>query len=152
MGTIEYYAKKRDLITTRTRFRLVLLGCLLIGLSLLLVRVVQGANITWDPSTGYYTHWWMDWSNDFIDVLGLFWSLTLPFTAQIGHWFYFILWGVFVAGLYLWTQDITMPFVVGVLSGAMMASLMGEEALLAMTLVMVFSGAGVLTKVLLGRT
>jgi len=41
--------------------------------------------------------------------------------------------------------------VVGVLGGAMMAFLMGADAVVVVSLTMAFAGAGILTKVLLGR-
>ena len=108
--------------------------------------------IRWDPEHGYYTRWWFIPSETgFINVYGFFYSLTLPVTALIGDLFFFIIWATICMGLYLYTQGTELPFVVGVLSGALMAGLMGEDALLVMTLTMVFAGGGILTKALLGR-
>lgn len=121
---------------------------------LLLCVVPVTANSTtwsWDPETGYYTGYWFSRDNDFIDVHGLFYSLMLPLTGVFGGWVYLMMWGSFCMALYLWTQDTTLPFVVGVLTGSMVAFLMGEDVAIVMLLTMAFAGGGILTKVLLGR-
>lgn len=105
----------------------------------------------WDPETGFYTGYWFSRDNDFIDIHGLFHSLLLPLTMIFGSWTFLIIWGTFCMGLYLYTQDTTLPFVVGVLTGSMMAFLMGEDAIVVMLLTMAFCGGGILAKVLLGR-
>ena len=127
---------------------------LLILLALLVLCVVPAsANTTWtwDPETGYYTGYWFSRDNDFIDVHGLFYSLMLPLTGVFGGWVYLMMWGTFCMALYLWTQDTTLPFVVGVLTGSMVAFLMGEDVAIVMLLTMAFAGGGILAKVLLGR-
>ncbi len=75
----------------------------------------------------------------------------LPLTQIFGSWVFLIIWGTLCMGFYLYTQDTTMPFIVGVLGGSMMAFLMGEDALVVMLLTMAFAGGGILAKVLLGR-
>jgi hypothetical protein len=127
---------------------------LLLPLCLLLCLCATPAaaeSFSWDPETGYYTGYWFSRDNEFIDVHGLFYSLMLPLTAVFGGWAFFIMWASFCMAFYLYTQDSTMPFVVGVLGGAMMAFLMGEDAAVVMLLTMAFAGGGILAKVLLGR-
>jgi hypothetical protein len=128
-----------------------LLFLLLLALCAVPVTAAGGETFDWDPETGYYTGYWFSRDNEFIDVHGLFYSLMLPLTAVFGGWIFFIMWASFCMAFYLYTQDSTMPFVVGVLGGAMMAFLMGEDAAVVMLLTMAFAGGGVLAKVLLGR-
>jgi len=128
-----------------------LLFLLLLALCAVPVTAAGGETFDWDPETGYYTGYWFSRDNEFIDVHGLFYSLMLPLTAVFGGWTFFIMWASFCMAFYLYTQDSTMPFVVGVLGGAMMAFLMGEDAAVVMLLTMAFAGGGVLAKVLLGR-
>jgi PKD repeat protein len=111
----------------------------------------NGSAFRWDPETGYYTSYWFNREGSFIDVHGLFFALMLPLTQIFGSWVFLIIWGTLCMGLYLYTQDTTMPFIVGILGGAMMAFLMGEDALVVMLLTMAFAGGGILAKVLLGR-
>ncbi len=128
-----------------------LLFLLLLALCAVPATAAGGETFDWDPETGYYTGYWFSRDNEFIDVHGLFYSLMLPLTAVFGGWTFFIMWASFCMAFYLYTQDSTMPFVVGVLGGAMMAFLMGEDAAVVMLLTMAFAGGGVLAKVLLGR-
>lgn len=111
----------------------------------------HGSAFKWDPETGYYTSYWFNREGSFIDVHGLFFALMLPLTQIFGSWVFLIIWGTLCMGLYLYTQDTTMPFIVGILGGSMMAFLMGEDALVVMLLTMAFAGGGILAKVLLGR-
>jgi len=128
-----------------------LLFLLLLALCAVPVTAAGGETFDWDPETGYYTGYWFSRDNDFIDVHGLFYSLMLPLTAIFGSWLWVVMWGSFCMALYLYTQDSTLPFVIGVLTGSMMAFLMGEDGVVVLLLTMAFCGGGILTKVLLGR-
>ena len=108
-------------------------------------------DFVWNPEHGLYTRWWFDLDADFINPYGFFYSLFLPLLGFFGTWTYFIMWATFCAGFYIYTQDSTMPFVVGLITGAILSVLMGEDALVIMMLVIGFLGAGILTKAVLGR-
>lgn len=108
-------------------------------------------SIDWSPETGYYTGLWFDRHHDFIDVDGLFGSLMMPITLLIGSWAFMVVWGTICMGLYLYTQDTTLPFVVGILFGAVLSTVLGSDAITVMYITMAFAGAGVLAKVVLGR-
>jgi hypothetical protein len=125
---------------------------IILALCLLAAPVAAVDTFSWSPETGYYTGYWFDTDKDFIDVNGLFYSLMLPLTQTFGAWTFFIIWASFCMAFYLYTQDTTMPFVIGIISGAMMAFLMGEDAVPIMLLTMAFAGGGILAKILLGRT
>ncbi|MFA5407574.1 MAG: hypothetical protein WC343_02260 [Bacilli bacterium] len=131
--------------------RLIRVLPILILLFLCVVPASANTTWSWDPETGYYTGYWFSRDNDFIDVHGLFYSLMLPLTGVFGGWVYLMMWGTFCMALYLWTQDTTLPFVVGVLTGSMVAFLMGEDVAVVMLMTMAFAGWGILAKVLLGR-
>jgi len=106
----------------------------------------------WNPETGYYTRWWFNTSRTFFDPYGFFYGTLLPIaTTFTWGWMFFIMWGAIVTGFYLETQETTMPFVIAVLGGAVMSYLMGSDQIIIMIFVVVFLGAGILTKTLLGR-
>jgi len=125
---------------------------IILALCLLATPVAAADTFSWSPETGYYTGYWFDTDKDFIDVNGLFYSLMLPLTQTFGAWTFFIIWASFCMAFYLYTQDTTMPFVIGIIAGAMMSFLMGEDAVPIMLLTMAFAGGGILAKILLGRT
>lgn len=111
-------------------------------------------SFSYHPETGYYTSYWLDLSADFIDVHGLIHSLLMPLTQVLGAYTYLIFWCTFVTGLYLYTQESTMPFVAGVLAGSIMSIVLADnpEIIMIMMITMAFAGGGVLAKALLGRT
>ena len=115
-------------------------------------KPVPDSSFQWSLDTGYYTSMWFNRENDFINVEGLFSSILLPFTALIGSWFFMIVWGTIVMGMYLHTQDTTLPFVIGILLGAVISISAGAEGATVMYLTMAFAGGGVLAKLLLGRS
>ena len=120
--------------------------------ALLLTCLVSGAAaFEWLPETGVYTGDWFNRHNDFINVEGLFSSILRPFTDLIGEWFFMIVWGTLVMGIYLHSQDTTLPFVIGILLGAVISLSAGADGVTVMYLTMAFAGGGVLAKVLLGR-
>ncbi len=112
---------------------------------------LNGSAFKWSPETGYYTGYWFNRDAGFINVEGLFSAILLPFTALIGQWFFMIVWGTLVMGMYLHSQDTTLPFVVGILLGAVISLSAGADGVTVMYLTMAFAGGGVLAKVLLGR-
>ena len=106
----------------------------------------------WGPETGLYTRWWFNTSKDLFDPFGFFYSLFLPIADMTGWgWMFFIMWGGIVTAYYLYSEESTLPFVIGILSGGVLSYAMGAEQIFAMTIVMVFLGGGVLAKLLLGR-
>ncbi len=120
---------------------------------LLLTSLVGGVvAFEWLPETGVYTGDWFNRDSDFINVEGLFSSILRPFTNLIGEWFFMIVWGTLVMGIYLHTQDTTLPFVIGILLGAVISISAGAEGATVMYLTMAFAGGGVLAKLLLGRS
>ncbi len=112
---------------------------------------IKGKHFKWTPETGFYTGLWFDREDDFINVEGLFGSIAEPFTAIIGSWFFVVIWGTLVMGLYLHTQDTTLPFVIGILLGSVISVSAGADGITVMYLTMAFAGGGVLAKLLLGR-
>ena len=121
-------------------------------IALLLTCLVSGAvAFEWLPETGVYTGDWFNRNSDFINVEGLFSSILRPFTNLIGEWFFMIVWGTIVMGIYLHSQDTTLPFVIGILLGAVISLSAGADGVTVMYLTMAFAGGGVLAKVLLGR-
>lgn len=133
----------------------------LIGLLVVMcISTVTAANpindafndINYAPDAGYYTGRWFGAGEDtFVSVQGLFGSILEPFVELLGSWTFVIIWGTLIMGIYLHTRESTLPFVVGILSGSLLAYLMGESGITIMYLTLGFAGAGILAKALLGK-
>ncbi len=109
-------------------------------------------DINYAPDAGYYTGRWFGSGEDtFVSVQGLFGSILAPFEELLGSWTFVIIWGTLIMGIYLHTRESTLPFVVGILSGSILAYLMGESGIMIMYLTLGFAGAGILAKALLGK-
>jgi len=126
---------------------LILLGLLLVAP----VLSMDDMTVNYDPKTGVYTHYWFDPTGP-PNPINMIYSFFLPILNVIGPWMYFILWAAFAMAAWLYTQDITMPTVIGTITGAVMSSLMSmPEAQMMMILTMVFASGGLIAKVLLAR-
>ena len=124
----------------------------LIGTALLFpTALADDFEISYDLASGTFTHYWADFSNP-PNAVAMVYSFFLPYVNLLGPSVYFVIWGGIVAGAYFYTQDVTMPLIVGTLVGAIMASLMTTpEAQIMMGLVISFAIGGVLVKVILGK-
>lgn len=129
---------------------------------MLLLSIIAGASavdvsevlqdIDYNPEAGYYTSYWFNADDEFfVSVTGLFHSVFLPVQNILGTWVFVVIWGTLIMGIYLHTQETTLPFVVGIITGSMIAWLLGESGVLVAYLTLGFAGAGILTKALLGR-
>lgn len=118
-----------------------------------LVAIVSGGSYTvdYDPQTGEYTHFWFDISNP-PKPLNIVYAGFLTIFNVIGPAMYFIMWGAFVVAAYLYTQDITMPLTVGILTGSLLsAAITQPEAQWLMMILTAIMLGGLLVKVILGR-
>lgn len=108
----------------------------------------------YDPMTGIYTRIWFDPGAALPDV-DLIWTATLlPIISLLGSLFFVWIWLLIVAGSWLYTQDTTSAYVVGLISGTAMsttASLIGADGAVLMVIVVGFAGAGVLARVIVGK-
>ena len=129
-----------------------LLLLLLVGSILCSIAVAaDDFTVDYDPRTGEYTHYWFDPTAP-PNPVNMVYSFLLPIYAVLGPMMYFIMWGGFVTATWLYTQDITMPLVIGTLSGAIMTEAMDlPESQIMMVLVMCFALGGLLVKVVFGR-
>ena len=109
-------------------------------------------SISYNPETGTYTQYWFDPTAP-PSLWAMIFSFLLPYTNIFGPSVYFVLWAAPIVALWLYTQDITMPWVVGTLTGTLLANAMATmpEGLYMMILVIGFAGGGILAKALLGR-
>ena len=108
--------------------------------------------INYNPETGTYTKYWFDTSGP-PNPYNMIYGFMLPFTLLLGPSVYFLFWAAPIVGIYIYTQDITMPLVVGVLTGALLSNALAglPEGLLIMILTMAFAAGGILAKVMFGR-
>ena len=82
-----------------------------IGASLLALfgRVSAADNLTaWYPQYGEYTQYWFSWgSNESVfEPYSFLESVTLPFTGAIGYWFFVLIWGCYLFGIWNRAQSI----------------------------------------------
>ena len=127
---------------------------LVIILPLIIIPPVMAVDyvINYNPETGVYTKYWFDPTGP-PNPYYMIYSFLLPFTVLLGPSVYFLFWAAPVVAIYIYTQDITMPWVVGVLTGVLLSgALQGlPEGLLMMILTMGFAGGGILAKVMWGK-
>lgn len=65
------------------------------------------ANITaWYPQVGEYTRYWFDWSAGTFNPYGFLNSIALPFVDTVGYFFYVLLWGAYLFGVWNRAQSI----------------------------------------------
>lgn len=70
------------------------------------------ANLTaWYPDTGEYTRYWFDWSAGEFAPYGFLNSIILPFTDIVGYFFFVLLWGVYLFGVWNRAQSIELVVV-----------------------------------------
>ena len=129
-------------------------GCLLLLLLPVIVVPVMAVDYTvnYNPETGVFTKYWFDPTAS-PNPYYMIYSFLLPFTNLLGPSVYFLFWAAPIVGIYIYTQDITMPWVVGVLTGALLSNALAglPEGLMMMILTMAFAAGGILAKVMFGK-
>lgn len=79
---------------------------------LALIAPAAANNLTaWYPETGEYTRFWFDWSAGEFAPLGFLNSVTMPFTDVVGYFFFVLLWGVYLFGVWNRAQSLELVIV-----------------------------------------
>lgn len=103
-----------------------------------------------NPETGKYTQYWFKNQSDF-DGFGFAYSLTAPFTAILGPWFFAIIWSAIIYRSYEKTGTITMPLVLGILTGTVWGAVFPGEATMVWTILFGIGLAAITIKYLVER-
>jgi hypothetical protein len=97
----------------------------------LLTSPAAAANITilpWYAENGEYTRYWFDWSAGLFQPYAFLNSITLPFTDIIGYWFFVLIWGVYLFGVWSRTQSLAMIAIVMLIGGPLWGMLLPPES------------------------
>jgi PKD repeat protein len=94
-----------------------------------------------------------DWLQNFtatgnFSVYGFATSLMAPMLHVFGFWIYLIIWGLYLFAVWIRSQDVTLPLIVGILSIGTFGLLFPKESLPVIIIMFVVCGAIILTKLL----
>ena len=64
----------------------------------------------WYPQNDHYTQYWFNWGNETFAPYSFLESVTLPFTDAIGYWFFLIIWGAYLFGI--WNRAMSLEIIV----------------------------------------
>lgn len=81
------------------------------GASLLAAPAAAFNFTAWYPEAGEYTRYWFDWSAGEFAPYGFLNSVTLPFVDIVGYFFFVLLWGVYLFGVWNRAQSIELVVV-----------------------------------------
>lgn len=101
----------------------------------------------WSPETGVYTSFWFDYQTGEFLPYGFLQSLTVPWTDMMGYWFFLIIWGIYIFGVWNRERGIELMLVVMVLTGGIWGALLPPESYAYLYLFMAMGMAGILWKV-----
>jgi hypothetical protein len=137
--------------------RLKILG-LGLGLALLCITQVHAlpdlANVTLDfpdIQNGTFTSYWFDPGSAVLNIWGFIYSLVLPFIQIFGYWVFAIIWFIYLGGVYWRAGDVTLPLVIGMISGSVMGIILPVEAQFVGIILFALGLVGVTIKYLIER-
>jgi len=88
-------------------------------------------DMQYDVRNGTYTKYWLNnlTTNGSLDILGLGKGVMLPIQYKFGFWIYVIIWLLYLFAVWVRTQDLVLPLVIGILSVGVFGILFPNEAL-----------------------
>jgi PKD repeat protein len=94
-----------------------------------------------------------DWLQNFtatgnFSVYGFATSLMAPMLHIFGFWIYLIIWGLYLWAVWVRSQDVTLPLIIGILSMGTFGLLFPKESLPVIIIMFVVCGAIIVTKLL----
>lgn len=101
----------------------------------------------WNPETGIYTSYWFDYTNGDFMPYGFLQSLTSVWTNELGYWFFLIIWGIYIWGIWNRERAIELTLVVMLLTGTMWGALLPPESFSYLYLFIAMGVASILWKV-----
>lgn len=86
--------------------------------------------------------------NGTFNVMAFAASIMAPTMHVFGFWIYLIIWGLYIFAVWIRTQDVTMPLIIGILSMAIFGVLFPTESLPVIIIMFVVCGAIIITKLM----
>jgi PKD repeat protein len=101
------------------------------------------------PNSTFLKYWLQNWTQTGeFSVYGFVTGLMQPLLNVFGFWIYLIIWALYLFAVWIRSQDVTLPLIVGVLSIGTFGLLFPKESLPVIIIMFVVCGAIILTKLL----
>jgi hypothetical protein len=97
------------------------------------VSASTSAAIPYDPANGTYLKYFManlTQGHFDLNINGLAFALMLPIINVFGYWIFLIIWLTYLATVWMRSQDLTLPLVIGLISASVWGVLIPAEAYL----------------------
>jgi hypothetical protein len=101
------------------------------------------------PNSTYLKYWLQNFTatGDF-DMYGFAIAVLAPIMHVFGFWIYLIIWGLYLFAVWIRSQDVTLPLVIGIISMATFGLLFPKESLPVIVTMFVICGAIIITKLM----
>jgi PKD repeat protein len=112
--------------------------------------VFRGADMSTDIENSTYLKYWLPnftQSGNF-SLYGFGFSIMAPTMHVFGFWIFLIIWALYLFAVWVRSQDVTMPVVIGILSIGVMGVLFPKESLPVLIIMFAICIAVILTKLL----
>jgi hypothetical protein len=92
----------------------------------------QNTSMASDIYNGTYTKYWLFnlTRTARIDIYGMAYGMMAPILAVMGYWIFLIIWLTYLATVWMRSQDLTLPLVIGLISASVWGVLIPAEAYL----------------------
>jgi len=101
------------------------------------------------PNSTYLKYWLPNFTDSGnFSIYGFGESVMFPTMHTFGFWIYLIIWALYMFAVWVRSQDVTMPLVIGILSIGVMGTLFPRESMPILIIMFAISIAIILTKVL----
>jgi hypothetical protein len=101
------------------------------------------------PNSTYLKYWLGNFTKTGkLDVTNLFISFLAPIMSVFGFWIFLIIWVLYLFAVWVRTQDVTMPLIIGVISIGLLGIFFPVEALPVIIVMFAICGASLIVKLL----
>jgi PKD repeat protein len=101
------------------------------------------------PNSTYLKYWLQNFSTTKnFSVYGFATGLMAPIMHVFGFWIFLIIWGLYLFAVWIRSQDVTMPLIIGILTMGTFGLLFPKESLPVIIIMFVICGAIIITKLM----
>lgn len=101
------------------------------------------------PNSTFLKYWLQNFSaTGNFSVYGFSTGLMAPLMHVFGFWIFLIIWGLYLFAVWIRSQDVTLPLIIGILSMGTFGLLFPKEALPVIIIMFVICGAIIITKLM----
>jgi len=103
-----------------------------------------------DLNNGTYLKYWLQnfTTTGNFNVYGFVTSVMAPLMHVFGFWIFLIIWGLYIFAVWIRSQDVTLPLIIGIISMGTFGLLFPKEALPVIIIMFVICGAIIITKLM----